>query len=150
MEIILLRNIPALGSEGEIVTVKAGYGRNYLIPRGWARLATRGAVRAHADQQRQQVRKRAQQRENADLLREQLDKTVLEVGVKVGEEDRIFGTVTTQQVALKLAMQGFSLDRKDIVLTDDIRLLGEYFAVIKLHADVEARVKIVVVPEEAA
>ncbi len=150
MKIILLRDIPTLGTEGEVVSVKAGYGRNYLIPRGWAQLATRGAVRAHADQRRQQIRKHAQQRENADLLREQLEKTELEVGVKVGEEGRIFGTVTTQQVALGLAVQGFSFDRKDITLTEDIRLLGEYSAVVKLHADVEARVKIVVVPEEAA
>ena len=147
MKIILLRDITDLGGEGDIVTVKAGYGRNYLIPQGWALLATPGAVRARTDEMRQQVRKRAQQLNNADVLREQLEECRVEVAVKVGEDNRIFGTVTTQQVALKLALQGFTIDRRDITLTDDIRLTGDYSAKIRLHSDVEAQVKIVVVPE---
>ncbi len=147
MKIILLRDITDLGGEGDIVTVKAGYGRNYLIPQGWALLATPGAVRARTDEMRQQVRKRAQQLNNADVLREQLEECKVEVAVKVGEDNRIFGTVTTQQVALKLALQGFTIDRRDITLTDDIRLTGDYSAKIRLHSDVEAQVKIVVVPE---
>ena len=147
MKIILLRDITDLGGEGDIVTVKAGYGRNYLIPQGWALLATPGAVRARTDEMRQQVRKRAQQLNNADVLREQIEECEVEVAVKVGEDNRIFGTVTTQQVALKLALQGFTIDRRDITLTDDIRLTGDYSAKIRLHSDVEAQVKIVVVPE---
>ncbi len=147
MQIILLRDVPSLGSEGDIITVKAGYGRNFLIPRGWALLATPGVVRARTDQLRQQLRKRAQLRNDAKELARQLDGIELEVAVKVGEGNRIFGTVTTQQIAINLALQGFRIDRRAITLAEDIRLTGEYSAMIKLHAEVSAEVKIVVVEE---
>ena len=147
MQIILLRDVPTLGTEGEIVTVKSGYGRNFLIPRGWALLATEGAVRARKDQLKQQARKRAQERDDAQELVRQLEGIEIEVPVKVGEGNRIFGTVTTQQVARNLALQGFVIDRRDITLSEEIRLTGEYTATVKLHSDFSAEVKIVVVEE---
>ncbi len=147
MKIILLQDVENLGDEGDIVTVKAGYGRNYLIPKGWARIATEGAVKARREEMRQQVRKRAQQRDNADLFKKEIEKVEVVIEAKVGEENRIFGTVTPQQVALKLATQGFNIDRRHVRLNEDIRLIGVYTATVKLHAEVEAQLKIRVVPE---
>lgn len=147
MKVILLQDVENLGDEGEIVTVKAGYGRNYLIPKGWAQIATQGAVKARREEMRQQVRKRAQQRDQADLFKKEIEKVEVVVEARVGEENRIFGTVTPQQVALKLATQGFTIDRRHIRLNEDIRLIGVYTATVKLHADVEAELKVRVVPE---
>ena len=147
MKIILLQDVENLGDEGDIVTVKAGYGRNYLIPKGWARIATDGAVKARREEMRQQVRKRAQQRDNADLLKKEIEKVEVVIEAKVGEENRIFGTVTPQQVALKLATQGFTIDRRHVRLNEDIRLIGVYSATVKLHSEVEAQLKVRVVPE---
>ncbi len=147
MKIILLQDVENLGTEGEIVTVKDGYGRNFLIPRGQALMATKGAVKARHEEMRQQVRKRAQEKENAQELLKQLEKTEVVVQAKVGEENRIFGTITTQQVALKLAAQGFQIDRRHVSLSEDIRVIGVYTAQVKLHSDVVAQVKVRVEPE---
>lgn len=147
MKVILLGDLKNLGEEGEVVTVRAGYARNYLIPNGLACLATPGAVRARQDQLQQQIRKRAQERKNAQMLRSELEKVVVRVEAKVGEEDRIFGTVTPQQVALGLAVQGFQIDRRTISFSEDIRSLGVYTATIKLDSGVQAKVKVQVMPE---
>lgn len=150
MKVILLGDVPKLGGEGDVVTVKNGYGRNWLIPQGLAVMATKGAVRAYEDQLEQQARRRAQERNDADILQKELDKVVVKVEAKVGEENRIFGTVTPQQIALGLAVFGFNIDRRTITLAEDIRVLGEYTATVKLHADVHAQVKVHVVPEGSA
>ncbi len=150
MKVILLQDVDNLGSEGEVVTVKDGFGRNYLIPNGWARMATKGAIKARQEEMRQQVRKSARQREDADLLKKELGKVEVVIEAKVGEENRIFGTVTPQQVSEKLVKQGFNIDRRHIRLNEDIRLIGVYTATVKAHAEVEAQVKIRVVPEGGA
>ncbi len=147
MKVILLSNLKNLGEEGEVVAVKAGYARNYLIPKGYARIATPGAVRARQDQQQQQMRKHAQERKNSELLRRELEKVVVKVEAKVGEEDRIFGTVTPQQVALGLAVQGFQIDRRTVSFSEDIRSLGVYTATVKLDTGIQAKVKVQVMPE---
>lgn len=147
MKIILRQDVENLGTEGDIVTVKDGYGRNYLIPQGLAYIATEGAVKAQKEKERQQARRRAQKLEDAQHVKQQLEDTEVVVHAKVGEENRIFGTVTSQQVAMKLAEQGFDVDRRNIELLEDIRLIGVYSATVSLHADVEARVTIRVEPE---
>lgn len=147
MDIILLRDVEHLGSEGDVVSVKDGYGRNYLIPQGMARMATDGALRAHEEQKRQQARKRAKLEEDAERIKEELENTEVLVLAKVGEENRIFGTVTSQQVAVKLADQGFDIDRRDIELLEDIRVLGVYTAKVKLHKDIVADLAVRVEPE---
>ncbi len=147
MKVILLSDLKNLGSEGDVITVKSGYARNWLIPQGIACLATPGAVRARQDQLQQQIRKRAQERKNAELLRRELEKVVVKVEAKVGEDDRIFGTVTAQQVALGLAVQGFQISRRTITFAEDIRSLGVYTASVKLDAGIVARVKVQVMPE---
>ena len=147
MKVILLENVDHLGREGDIVSVKNGYGRNWLIPQRLAVLATAGAIRAQEDQARQQARRKAQERDDAAALKVELEKIIVEIEAKVGEENRIFGSVTSQQVALGLAVQGFNIDRRAITVPDDIRVLGEYQANVRIHADVNAAVKVHVVPE---
>jgi large subunit ribosomal protein L9 len=147
MKVILLQDVDNLGEEGEIVTVKPGFGRNFLIPQGQALIATKGAVKARHEEMRQQSRKRAQAKDDAVALKEQLEKTELVIEAKVGEENRIFGTVTSQQVAVKLALQGFNIDRRNIELNEDIRMVGVYTADVKVFSDVHAQVKVQVIPE---
>ena len=147
MEVILLKRLSNIGDEGDVVTVHSGYGRNYLIPKGLARVATPGAVRARQDQLRQQVRKRAQEQRNAELLRTELEKVVVKVEAKVGQDDRIFGSVTPQQVALGLAVQGFRIERRNISFEEDIRSLGIYSATVKVNRGIRAKVRVQVMPE---
>jgi large subunit ribosomal protein L9 len=146
MKVILLNDVKNLGSEGDVVSVKNGYGRNWLIPQGLAQMATPGVVRALEDQMRQQARRRAQERNNAEEIRNQLENVVVKVEAKVGAENRIFGTITPQQVALGLALQGFNVDRRTITLDEDIKVLGEYKATVKLHTEIHAQLSVHVVP----
>ncbi len=151
MKVILKKDIPKLGDEGQIVTVKNGYGRNFLIPQGLAKLATDGAIREHEEMMRQASRKIAQRREENEKLAADLEKVEVAVEVKVGEENRIFGTVTPTQVGVQLGKQGFDIDRRRIELDEDIKVLGVYTATIKLTSDISAQVKVRVEPmqEEA-
>lgn len=147
MKLILLQDVENLGDEGDIVTVKDGYGRNYLIPQGLASVASQGAVRHREEIRRQRSRKIAKAREDAQSLKQALEKTKVVVAAKTGEENRIFGTVTSQQVAVELSKQGFEIDRKNIEIDEEIRMIGVYTATVSLHKGVEANVKIEVIPE---
>jgi len=148
MKVILLEEVENLGIPGDIVTVKNGFGRNYLIPKGRARLATKSAVKTWTEERKQSSRKLMKLREDAQHLADELAKLEIVVPVKVGEEERIFGTVTPQQVAIGLAQQGVQVDRRKITLKEEIRLIGVYSSAIKLHPEVTAEIKIRVVPEE--
>ncbi len=148
MKVILLADVQNLGNMGEVVSVKNGYGRNWLIPQGLAQLATPGTVRAFEDQLRQQARRHAQERNNAEEIKNQLESAVVKVEAKVGAENRIFGTITAQQIALGLALQGFNIDRRVISINEDIKVLGEYTATVKLHAEVHAQLRVDVVPAD--
>lgn len=147
MKVILTQDLENLGAEGEVVTVKDGYGRNYLIPRGLAVVATPGQMRQREEEIRQASRKRAQARENAEAQKRELENLEIPITAKVGEENRIFGTVTSQQIAVELARRGFEIDRRDIELSEDIRMVGVYTASVKLYSDVVAQVKVQVMPE---
>ncbi len=148
MKVLLLKEVDNLGAEGEVVTVKDGYGRNFLIPRGLARMASAGTIRAREEELRQASRKIAQAREEAQATVRRLESLQIDVPARVGEEDRIFGTVTAQQVAVALAAQGFDVDRRKVELNEEIRKLGVYTATVRLHPEVAAQVKVRVVPEE--
>ena len=124
-----------------------GYGRNYLIPQGLARVATDGAVRQLRDEQRQQARKEAAKEEQAEELKDELEDMQVVFTAKVGEDNRIFGTVTTQQIAVELSNRGFDIDRRDIELDEDIRFVGAYTATIDLGHDTTATLDIQVIPE---
>lgn len=147
MQVILLEDIDHLGTEGEIHEVADGYGRNYLIPQGKARMATEGAIKQIREEERQARRKKVKEREDAERVAEELADMQLVFTAKTGEENRIFGTVTTQQIAVELNNRGFDIDRKDIELDEDIRYVGAYTARVKLHPEVEQHVEIRVIPE---
>ena len=151
MKVILKQDIPKLGDEGQIVTVKNGYGRNFLIPKGLAKLATDGAIREHEEMMRQASRRIAQRKEENEKLAADLEKVEVAVEVKVGEENRIFGTVTPTQVAVQLAKQGYEIDRRRIEMDEEIKVLGVYTASIKLSSEISTTVKVRVEPikEEA-
>lgn len=148
MQVILLKNADNLGEAGDVVTVKSGYGRNYLIPRGLARLATTGAVRARQEELRQQSRKRLEQKSNAENLAKELEKITVVIQKPVGEEERIFGTVTAQDVARRLEIDhNVTVDRRKVEIEDEIRALGVYHALVQIHPEVTARIKLQVDPD---
>jgi large subunit ribosomal protein L9 len=147
MKVILLKEVENLGDEGEIVTVKNGYGRNYLIPKGLARLATANVVKAWKEERRQASRKLTKLKEDAENLARELAEMEVVIPARVGEENRIFGSVTAQQVVAALEKQGVQVDRRKVSLDEDIRLIGVYTATVKLHPEVTAQVKVRVVPE---
>lgn len=147
MDVILLDDVEHLGEAGEVHEVADGYGRNYLIPQGLARVATEGAVRQLRDEKRQQARKQAAKKEEAEKVRKELEDMQVVFSAKVGEENRIFGTVTTQQIAVELSNRGFDVDRRDIELDEEIRHVGAYTATIHLREDVSASLDIQVIPE---
>ncbi len=147
MKIILKKEIESLGAAGEIVTVKNGYARNYLIPGGFAAPATPGNMRAvEIENKAAALRQQRGQREARDLA-DKLEKLSLTVSVQVGEEEKLFGSVTSQNIADLLAENGFEIDKKKILLEDPIKALGVYDVPVKLHQDVTALVKVWVVRE---
>lgn len=147
MQVILLNDVEHLGESGEVHKVADGYGRNYLIPQGLARVATDGVVRHQREIQRQQERKQVAKKEGAEDLKEELEDMQVVFTAKVGEDNRIFGTVTNQQVAVELNNRGFDVDRRDIELDEEIRFVGAYTATVDVYEDVEATLDIQVIPE---
>jgi large subunit ribosomal protein L9 len=148
MKIILVQDVDNLGSKGDVLTVKDGFGRNYLIPRQMAIIANKSNLAQNEEMMRQSVRKREGNRNAQLALAEQLKSVKLTIAVKTGEDDRIFGTVTTQQIADLLSEKGFNIDRKKISLNDDIKALGEYTATVNLFADIKPVVTFWVVKAE--
>ena len=147
MKIILLQDVANLGEEGQVVDVKNGYGRNYLIPNKMARLATPNAIKAWEEERRQSARKLAQKKEDAQNLAKEIESLELVVTAKVGEESRIFGSVTSQDLAVALATHGITIERKNIQIDDDIKTLGVYSASVRVHPEVTCTVKVRVDPE---
>lgn len=147
MDVILLDNVEHLGEKGEVHEVADGYGRNYLIPQGLARVATDGAIRQLQEEERQQARRQAAKKDEAEKVKKELEDMQVVFSAKVGEENRIFGTVTTQQIAVELSNRGYDIDRRDIELDEDIRYVGAYTATIQVHDDVTASLDIQVIPE---
>jgi len=145
MEIILRKNVDRLGDSGSRVRVKDGYARNYLIPRGLAYEATRASL-AMVNEERKQagIHEQRVYKQAADLAAA-IEKTSLTVKVLVGQDDKIFGAVTSQVIADLLAEKGIQVDRRKINVEEPIKALGVFEIPIKLHADVETKVKVWVV-----
>jgi len=150
MKVILTEDHDTLGLKGETVEVKNGFGRNYLIPRQLAVVATPSATKRYGEERKQAAHKIEAARGIADKLASRLANIEVLIPVQTGEEDRIFGTVTTQQVADELAAQGIEVDRRKITLSEDVRTTGVYPATVRLHPEVVAEVKVRVVAEEAS
>lgn len=137
MEIILIQDVERLGSKDDIVNVKDGYARNYLIPRKKAIAATESAKKVLAENVRQRAHKEARLREEALSIAEKLENKVVKIGAKVSSSGKIFGSVNTIQVAEAINKKGFEIDRKQITLPEDsIKEVGNYSAKIKLYKDV--------------
>ncbi len=147
MKVILRKNFEQLGKVGDIVDVKDGYAQNFLLPRQIAYLAQEGNIRALEEEKKQLVKKEAKELELAEKLSSELEKVSITIPVKVGEEDKIFGSVTTQMIADSLKEKGFEVDKRKIEISEPIKSLGIYSINVKLHHDVNAVVKTWVVRE---
>ncbi len=148
MDIILKQDIQNLGYKDDIVTVKNGYGLNYLIPQGFAVLATESAKKVLAENMRQRAHKEAKIKEEAQKLSEKVAGVALSIGAKAGENGKIFGSVNSIQLAEAFKNKGVAVDRKQIHLKEDsIKTLGKYTATIKLHREVSVEVEFDVVEE---
>lgn len=145
MKVILRQDFEQLGTIGEIVEVKAGYGRNFLIPKGIAMLATDKNLNLLKEEQKQLTIKKDRDKIKSEKLAEELAKVSCTASVQVGEEDRVFGSVTSQDIADLLNEKGFDIDRKKILLEEPIKALGIYDVPIKLHSEVETKIKVWVV-----
>lgn len=147
MKVILRKNFEQLGKVGDVVNVKDGYARNYLIPRQIAYQATAGNIRALEEEKKQIKKKEAKELDDAQKLSLELEKVSVTIPVTVGEEDKIFGTVTSQMIADSLKEKGFDIDKRKIEITEPIKSLGIYSVAVKLHANISATVKTWVVRE---
>ncbi len=147
MQVILKEDVANLGYKDDIVTVKDGYGRNYLIPTGKAVIASESARKVLAEDQKQRAHKLAKIKADAEALAAKINGLTLTIGAKTSSTGVIFGSVNSIQVAEELAKQGFEIDRKIIVIKDTIKEVGTYKAVIKLHREVSAEVTLEVVAE---
>ena len=147
MKIILKKDVQSLGKAGEVFQVKRGYARNYLIPTGVAIEATSANVKSF-EQDSKLDKIRAEKGKKAALeLADKLSQVSVTAVVQVGEQDKVFGSVTSQNIADLLKESGYEIDRKKIVLDDPLKALGVFDVPIKLHADVEAKIKVWVVRE---
>ncbi|MCQ2225005.1 MAG: 50S ribosomal protein L9 [Paludibacteraceae bacterium] len=147
MEIILLQDVQNLGYKDDVVKVKNGYGRNYLIPQGMAELATPSAKKQLAENLKQRAHKLAKIKADAEALAAKLNGVSLTIGAKASATGTIFGSVNNIQIAEALAKQGFEIDRKTIIINDAVKELGSYKATVKLHKEVSAEINFEVVAE---
>ena len=150
MEVILKQDVPNLGHKDDIVTVKNGYANNYLIPQGFAIMATASAKKVHAENIRQRAHKEAKVRDEATALASKLEGMEVVVATKVSSTGKIFGSVNNIQVADALNAKGFEIDRKNITIMgeDSVKEVGIYDGVVKLYRDIKANIKISIVAEE--
>lgn len=145
MKLILRADVDALGRLGDIVTVKPGYGRNYLIPQGLAKPATNANLKAFELERRKLQEKADSLRAQAEGMADKIAATPVEIEVRVGEGDKLYGSVTTSNIGDAMEAAGIDIDRRKIILSDPIRALGEYDIEIRLHPDVRGELKLSVV-----
>ena len=148
MKIILNQAIDSLGSEGEILDVKPGFARNYLIPKGWAKQATKINIAATQKEIEAKEKKEAKTRENLEALGKVLDKLSLKFELKAGEEGRLFGSVTSQMIVDAIAEKGYTVNKKEIEIDESINHVGKYFVDVKLGHGFSGRVKLKVSEEK--
>jgi large subunit ribosomal protein L9 len=147
MEVILKQDVQGLGYKNDTVKVKAGYGRNYLIPNGFAMIANDSNSRLTAENVRQMAHKAAKLKQDAEGMAQRIGELTIELGTKAGETGKIFGAVTAFQVADALKAKGFDVDRKKVLFKEQPKQLGTYTVVIDLHKEVKHEIKINVVAE---
>lgn len=148
MRVILTTDLPHVGKAGQTVEVANGYGRNYLLPRGLAVLATPGNERSLEQRQKARLAREARNKAEAEALAAQLQSLSLRIAKKTGEGDRLYGSVTSMDIANLLKDKGFTLDRRKIVLDSPLKTLGSYKVPIRLHPEIVAEVEVAVTREE--
>ena len=147
MEIILRQAVENLGHPGDVVTVKNGYARNFLLPRGFAFEATPGNLkRINAERSRLEAAE-SERRDGASDLAKKLEEVQLTFSARVGEEGKLFGSVTSSDIAEQLAAQGFNIEKRLIDLHEPIKALGVYRVPVKLHADVKPEIRVWVIKQ---
>ena len=142
MKVILLQTNETLGEIGEIVSVKSGYARNYLIPQKIATIATKENIAYYTQWIENQKIKEAKSRENIQLLSKQLDKMTLKFSLKAGDNDKLFGSVTSQMISEEIEKLGYSVDKKEIILEDSLKEIGNHFVHVDLGEDLKPKIKI--------
>ena len=147
MKLILTADLPNVGDVGQVVDVADGYGRNYLIPRGFAILATPANERSLAQQQKARLAREAKNKAEAEALATQLQALLLSIPKKTGEGERLYGSVTSMDIADLIKARGISLDRRRIMLETPLKTLGRHKVPIRLHPDVVAEVEVAVIKE---
>ncbi len=147
MKVILRKEHEKLGTIGDVVEVKDGYARNYLFPRNVAYPATKGAVSALEEEKKQAERRHSKELKANEKLAADLEKVSITLQMKVGEDEKLFGSVTSQMIADSLKEQGFTIDKRIIDLEEPIKALGIYTVNVKLHQSVTGKVKVWVVRE---
>jgi large subunit ribosomal protein L9 len=147
MKIILRKEHDKLGAAGAVVDVKDGYARNYLIPRGIAYPADAGSMRALEEEKRQQSRRDSRALHASEKVAHELEKISLTIKMKVGEDEKLFGSVTSQMIAEALKEKGFEVDKRIIELEEPIKALGIYTVDVKLHQNTTGKLKVWVVHE---
>jgi large subunit ribosomal protein L9 len=148
MEVILRQDVDELGLEGDIVKVARGYARNYLMPYGFALEATTQNMKTLELQRKKIEVKRLKGREEAERLKETLAGIVISISQKAGEEGKLYGSVTTMDIAASLEAQGIEIDRRKINLDKPIKAVGEYKVPVKIYPKVTGSIKVVVAPEQ--
>jgi large subunit ribosomal protein L9 len=149
MEIILQQDVPNLGYKHDVVNVKPGYARNFLIPKGLAIEATESAKKMNAELVKQKQHKEEKLRKEAQETATKLSSTIVKIYTKAGESGKIFGSVTNIQIAQALQEQGFNIDRKSIVLAEEqIKTLGTYKAKVKVYKDISTEITFEVAEEK--
>ena len=147
MEVILKQDFPGLGYKNDIVKVKGGYGRNYLIPEGFAIVASQSNRKMIEENIRQAAHKAEKVKKDAEDVAAKIAELSIQLGAKAGEKGKIFGAITTLQISDALKANGFDVDRKRISFKSDVKSIGDYEAVVELHRDVKQDVKFSVVAE---
>ena len=145
MKVILRKDSDKLGSVGDVVSTKNGYARNYLIPRGIAYQATDGSLRQLEEERKQQSRRGDKERKHAENVAAQLEKISITIKMKVGEEDKLFGSVTSQMLADALVEKEIILDKRHIELAEPLKTLGIFDVPVKLASGVSGKIKVWIV-----
>ncbi len=145
MDVILVEDVEKLGKKGDIVKVKDGFFRNFLFPRGKALPSNKATMRLYGEKKAREEAKGKQEREKALVLAQKLEKMTLTLPSHVGEEDKLFGSITNQEITAALKVQGMEVDKRKIELEEPIKKTGTYTVKVKLHTEVEAQLKVKVV-----
>ncbi|MFA7626569.1 MAG: 50S ribosomal protein L9 [Candidatus Kapaibacterium sp.] len=148
MKVILRKDLVNLGGMGEIVNVRDGYARNYLIPRDYAYYASESAVKRLEIEKQQRNKRLAQEKVSAESVAAGLSDVQISIAMKVGEEGKLYGSVTSSMIAQQLATKGYDIDKRNISIDESIKTLGVFDAKVRLHPEVSTNIKVWVISEE--